>query len=63
MNTVSKPIRVSIWGAGNVGAGCIREIVRLPGFELASVLVASPQKHHRDIGEILGIGPVGVYDR
>lgn len=55
-----RPIRVSVWGAGNVGGGCIRELARLPEFELASVLVASAEKHHRDIGELLGIGPLGV---
>ena len=38
----------------------IPEIVRHPAFELVGVGVSNPDKVGRDVGEICGIGPIGI---
>lgn len=55
-----KPLRVVVWGPGNVGAPAIRSVVRNPALELAGVIVHSPEKEGRDAGELAGMEPVGV---
>jgi hypothetical protein len=52
--------RVVVWGTGFVGRMVIPEIVRHPLFELIGVGVNAPEKAGRDVGEICGIGPVGL---
>ena len=52
--------RVVVWGTGFVGRMVIPEIVRHPAFELVGVGVSAPEKVGRDVGEICGIGTVGV---
>jgi len=52
--------RVIVWGTGYVGRRVIAEIVDHPCFELAGVIVADPDKHGRDAGDICGIAPTGV---
>jgi 2,4-diaminopentanoate dehydrogenase len=52
--------RVVVWGTGFVGRMVIPEIVRHPVFELAGVGVSAPDKVGLDVGEICGIGPIGV---
>jgi 4-hydroxy-tetrahydrodipicolinate reductase len=47
-------------GPGGVGGCAIREIARLPEYELAGVLAYSPAKDGCDAGEIVGIAPLGV---
>ena len=54
------PKRVVVWGTGFVGKMVIPEIVRHPAFELVGVGVSDPEKVGRDVGEICGIGPVGI---
>ena len=54
------PSRVVVWGTGFVGRMVIPEIVRHPAFELVGVGVSHPDKVGRDVGEICGIGPVGI---
>ncbi|HLN42305.1 MAG TPA: hypothetical protein VK215_07610 [Acidimicrobiales bacterium] len=54
------PKRVVVWGTGFVGRMVIPEIVRHPAFELVGVGVSAPEKVGRDVGEICGIGTVGV---
>lgn len=54
------PYRVAIAGPGNLGLCAIREIQRLPEFDLVAVLAYSPQKDGRDAGELAGTGPLGV---
>jgi 2,4-diaminopentanoate dehydrogenase len=49
-----------VWGTGFVGRMVIPEIVRHPFFELVGVGVSAPDKVGRDVGEICGIGPIGV---
>jgi 4-hydroxy-tetrahydrodipicolinate reductase len=54
------PSRVVVWGSGFVGRMVIPEIVRHPAFELVGVGVSSPDKAGRDVGEICGVGPIGL---
>jgi len=54
------PKRVVVWGTGFVGRMVVPEIVRHPAFELVGVGVSAPEKVGRDVGEICGIGTVGV---
>ena len=55
-----EPYRVALWGPGLVGSTALREIIRLPEFELVGVYAYSENKIGKDVGELLGIDPVGV---
>ncbi len=52
--------RVVVWGTGFVGRMVIPEVVRHPVFELVGVGVHSTAKVGRDVGEICGVGAVGI---
>ncbi len=52
--------RVIQWATGNVGRAAIEGVVAHPDLELVGAYVYSPDKAGRDVGEICGIGPVGV---
>ena len=54
------PLRVVVWGPGNVGVPAIRSVARHPDLELAGVIVHSPEKEGRDAGELAGIEPLGI---
>jgi 2,4-diaminopentanoate dehydrogenase len=54
------PKRVVVWGTGFVGKMVIAELVDHPSFELVGVGVSNPDKVGRDVGEICGIGHVGI---
>ena len=54
------PYRVILIGPGAVGQAVLRELLRLPEFELAGVLGFSSRKDGLDVGELLGQEPVGV---
>lgn len=56
----NRPYRVIVWSPSNLGSACIREILRLPDFELAGVLGYSASKSGQDIGTLLGLPPTGV---
>jgi hypothetical protein len=55
-----RPIRVIHCFPGSVGAQVVERLVASPNFELVGALVHSPDKAGRDIGEVCGIGPVGI---
>ena len=55
-----EPYRVGVWGPGRVGGACIRDIVSLPETELVGVFAYSENKNGLDVGEAIGIEPVGV---
>ncbi len=57
---MSAPRRVVVFGTGFVGKMVIPEILRHPGFELAGVGVANPDKVGVDVGDICGIAPIGL---
>ena len=53
-------LRVVQWTTGNVGKRSARAIVENPGLELVGCYAWSPEKVGRDVGELCGLGPVGV---
>jgi hypothetical protein len=58
--TRTNPYRIVVWGPGGLGRVAIREVTRMPEFELAGVLAYSDAKHGADAGELAGIGPIGI---
>jgi len=52
--------RVVQWATGNLGRAAVEAIHSHPDLELAGCWVHSPDKAGRDVGEICGIGPIGV---
>jgi hypothetical protein len=52
--------RVIQWATGNVGKHAVRGIVEHPETELVGAYVYSAEKAGRDVGEICGIGKLGV---
>src|SRR5512138_1191982 len=52
--------RIVVWGTGFVGRLVIPEIVKHPAFELVGVGVSDPAKVGRDVGDLCGIGPIGL---
>jgi hypothetical protein len=53
-------IRVAQWGTGIVGAAAVRAIAEHPELELVACFAWSKDKVGRDLGEICGIGTLGV---
>ncbi|MBS1690915.1 MAG: dihydrodipicolinate reductase [Actinobacteria bacterium] len=53
-------LRVVQWATGEVGMAAIRGVLDHPDLELAGCWVHSPDKHGRDVGEIIGTAPLGV---
>ncbi|MCH8132725.1 MAG: dihydrodipicolinate reductase [Myxococcales bacterium] len=53
-------IRVIQWATGNLGRAAVEAIVSHPELELAGAWVHSAEKAGRDVGEICGIGSLGV---
>ena len=54
------PIRVVQWTTGNVGTQSVRAIVDNPGLELVGCYAWSDAKVGVDVGELVGIGPLGL---
>lgn len=52
--------KVIQWATGNVGTSAVKAIASHPELELAGAWVHSENKVGRDIGEICGMGPVGI---
>jgi hypothetical protein len=52
--------RVIQWATGNVGRAAIEGVLAHPDLELVGCWVHSADKDGRDVGDICGIGPVGV---
>ena len=48
------------WSTGNVGHHAARLIARHPDLELVGLWVHSPDKVGRDVGELIGIEPLGI---
>jgi len=57
---MSKRLRVIQWATGGVGRAAIQGILSHPELELVGCWVHGAEKAGRDVGEICGIGPVGV---
>jgi 4-hydroxy-tetrahydrodipicolinate reductase len=54
------PYRVIVWGPGVLGTVLMREILAKPELELVGVLAYSPEKNGIDVGEYLGMPPIGI---
>jgi 2,4-diaminopentanoate dehydrogenase len=55
-----EPYRVAVWGIGQVGGAALREVVRLDSLELVGALGYRADKQGLDVGEVLGMGALGV---
>ena len=53
-------LRVVVWSTGGIGSIAVRAVAENPSTELVGVWVHSADKVGRDVGEIVGIGPIGV---
>lgn len=53
-------LRVIQWATGGVGKAAIEGVVKHPELELVGAWVHSAAKDGQDVGELLGIGPLGV---
>ena len=60
MTEQRRPLRVIVCGPGTVGGACLREIMKLPEFELVGVLAYSKTKEGLDAGDLVGMPPTGV---
>jgi hypothetical protein len=58
LNTI--PYRVVQWTTGNVGKSSVAAIAANPGLELVGCYAWAPDKAGRDVGELVGIAPLGV---
>jgi hypothetical protein len=54
------PYRVIQWATGNVGRAAVQGIVSHPQLELVGAWVHSADKAGRDVGELCGVGRLGV---
>lgn len=52
--------RVIQWATGNVGKQAVEGVLAHPELELVGAYVYSDDKAGRDVGEICGLGPIGV---
>ena len=53
-------IRVIQWATGGVGRAAVAGVVAHPDLELVGCWVHSPDKVGVDVGELCGLGPLGV---
>jgi len=53
-------IKVVQWATGGVGRAAIEGVLSHPDLELVGCWVHSADKDGKDVGEILGTGPIGV---
>ena len=53
-------VRVVQWATGGVGKAAIEAVLAHPDLELVGCWVHSAEKDGKDVGELLGRGPVGV---
>src|SRR5690348_18251988 len=53
-------LRVVQWATGGVGKAAIEGILRHPELALVGCWVHSADKHGKDVGDIVGTGPIGV---
>ena len=53
-------LRVVQWATGSVGTAAVKAVLEHPELELAGCWVHSKDKAGRDVGDIVGIGTLGV---
>jgi hypothetical protein len=54
------PFRVAVWGTGGIGGSCLRELLRLPEFDVVGAFAYDTAKCGRDVGELVGLPSAGV---
>src|SRR5215210_4363054 len=54
------PYRVVVWGPGGIGRATLKQLVKRDDCEIVGVLAYSPDKDGKDVGELIGIDPIGV---
>ncbi len=52
----AEPVRVVVWGTGNMGRAAIRAVAAHPGLELGGVITSTEAKAGRDAGELAALG-------
>ncbi len=57
---MTRKLRVIQWGTGNVGKHAVAAVHEHADLELVGALVYSDDKAGRDVGEIVGLDPIGV---
>ena len=60
MTENQRPLRVVVWGTGNIGTLSINAIRQRPGLDLVGVWAFSKQKEGCDAGELAGGAPLGI---
>jgi hypothetical protein len=53
-------LRVVQWATGGVGVAAIKGVLEHPDLEVAGCWVHSPDKAGRDVGDLVGVDPIGV---
>ncbi len=53
-------LRVIQWATGSVGRHAVAAVHEHPDLDLIGALVYSDAKAGRDVGDVCGIGPIGV---
>ena len=53
-------IRVIQWATGGVGRAAVAGVIAHPDLELVGCWVHSPDKVGADVGELCGVGPLGI---
>lgn len=53
-------LRVVQWATGSVGVAAVKAVLDHPDLDLVGCWVHSPEKAGRDVGEIVGVAPLGV---
>lgn len=54
------PLKVAVWGTGNVGRPALRAVLSHAGLELSGVIVSDPDKAGRDAGALAGVDTTGI---
>ena len=57
---MGEPLKVAVWSTGWVGSIAVRSLHRRPGIDLVGVWVHSADKVGADVGELVGLGPIGL---
>lgn len=55
-----KPYRIVIWGPGEIGGAVTRAALQRKNLKIVGAKVFSPHKDGKDLGELVGIEPIGV---
>ena len=57
---MAKKYKVALMGSGPLGALVASELHQSPDIELVGALVYTDEKDGKDVGELIGVGPIGV---